>query len=250
MRYFIELSYNGTRYSGWQKQPTSPSVQQTVEKALSTILRIPTEIVGCGRTDTGVHAQQYFLHFDFSSEFPPSFIARINKYLPPDIAFKRMLEVAPNAHARFDATHRAYEYHISFHKNPFGTNTSYHYPHAKKIDQEALQEAAQLLLKYDAFFPFCKSNSDAKTMNCRLHRCEWVIDESKGQMVFYIGANRFLRGMVRLIVGMCLNVAIGKLKLETVRRALDQQTRLERSLSAPPQALYLTDIRYPFLENN
>jgi tRNA pseudouridine38-40 synthase len=245
-RYFAELSYLGTHFSGWQKQPKSTSVQEVIEKAISKILRTKTEVVGCGRTDAGVHAKQYFLHFDFEGDFPEGFVNRLNKVLPKDIAFKKIVEMESPAHARFDATHRAYEYHIGFHKNPFTANTAFHFPFAKQLDREKLQEAAKLLLNYEEFFPFCKSNSDAKTMKCDLQRAEWVFDDEKDQMVFYIAANRFLRGMVRLIVGMCLNVSLGKISLEQVKETLDNQTRLSKSYSVPPQGLFLTAIRYPF----
>lgn len=248
MRYFAELAYNGTSYVGWQAQPGQTSVQGTIESALSTILNTPTEVVGCGRTDAGVHARQYFLHFDFPGDFPRGFDRRINKFLPPDIAIYRFIEVGANAHARFDATHRAYEYHIDFRKNPFGKDTRFFFPFANQLDQERLQQAAQLLLDYHEFYPFCKSNTDAKTMRCNLRRSEWIVDQEQNRMVFHIAADRFLRGMVRLIVGMCINVALGKLDLQAVREALDNQTRLVKSLSVPPDGLYLTDIRYPFLD--
>ncbi|WP_425420344.1 tRNA pseudouridine(38-40) synthase TruA [Phaeodactylibacter xiamenensis] len=249
MRYFAELAYNGTNYVGWQSQPGQRSVQGTIEEALSTILNTPIEVVGCGRTDAGVHAKQYFLHFDFDGSFPQGFDRRINKFLPPDIAIYRFIEVAPDAHARFDATHRAYEYHIDFRKNPFGKDTRYFFPFAGQLDEKLLQKAAQLLLEYQEFYPFCKSNTDVKTMRCDLRRAEWIIDREAHSMVFHIAADRFLRGMVRLIVGMCLNVAHGKLDLKAVRVALEQQTRLPKSLSAPPDGLYLTDIRYPFIDS-
>jgi len=245
-RYFAELSYLGTRYSGWQKQPKAVSIQEVIEQKISKILRTEIEVVGCGRTDAGVHAKQYFLHFDYEKELPNGFINRLNKMLPKDIAFKKVAEVEPNAHARFDANHRAYEYHVGFYKNPFTTNTAFHFPFAEKLDLEKLQEAADLLLSYEAFFPFCKSNSDVKTMNCDLKRAEWIFDAEKEALVFHIAANRFLRGMVRLIVGMCLNVGLGKISIEQVKSALDTQTRLSNSYSVPPQGLFLTDIRYPF----
>lgn len=244
MRFFIQLSYRGTAYHGWQIQPHDPSIQETIEQGLSTILRTPIEIVGCGRTDTGVHAKGYVAHFDFESTFPDDFLKRINKHLPEDIVIHRIFKVGPEVHARFNATHRAYEYHIVFAKTPFAIDTAYHFPFFKQIDFEKLQQAAALLLDYDHFFPFCKTNTQVKTMICQLFRSEWAIDEANGKMVFHIAANRFLRGMVRLIVGMCLNVAIGKLSLDSVRASMDAQKRLERSWSVPPYGLYLVDIRY------
>ena len=245
-RYFAELSYLGTRYSGWQKQPKSISIQGVIEQKISKILRADIEVVGCGRTDAGVHAKQYFLHFDYEKEIPTGFVNRLNKMLPKDIAFKKIVEIESTAHARFDATHRAYVYHVSFHKNPFSTNTAFHFPFAEKLDREKLQEAANLLLSYEEFFPFCKSNSDVKTMKCDLKRAEWVFDAEKEELIFHIAANRFLRGMVRLVVGMCLNVGLGKVSIEQVKAAMDNQTRLAKSYSVPPQGLFLTDIRYPY----
>jgi len=244
MRYFIELSYNGTAYSGWQRQPNALSVQEVIEVALAKVLRQEIPVVGCGRTDTGVHARQYFLHFDHESPLPNNFMNRLNKVLPVDIAFYHLREMSPKAHARFDAKERAYEYHIVFRKNPFTSQTAYYFPQWKKLDIEKMQAAAKLLLDYPAFYPFCKSKTDVKTMNCDLRRSEWEILPSQRGIIFHISANRFLRGMVRLIVGMCLNVGMGKLKLERVKEALDQQERLVKSLSAPPQGLFLTQVNY------
>lgn len=248
MRYFAELAYNGANYVGWQAQPGQVSVQGTIEQALSTILNTPVEVVGCGRTDAGVHARQYFLHFDFDGDFPRGFNRRINKFLPPDIAIYRFIKVSEQAHARFDASHRAYEYHIDFRKNPFGQHTRYFFPFSQNMDEQLLRESARLIAEYQEFYPFCKSNTDAKTMRCDVRRAEWIIAPDQQSMVFHISADRFLRGMVRLIVGMCLNVAQGKLGLQSVREAMDNQTRLKKSLSAPPDGLYLTDIRYPYIE--
>lgn len=246
MRYFAELSYNGTHYNGWQIQPNAPSVQQTIEKAFSTILRTPISITGCGRTDTGVHASQYFIHFDFDQEFPKSLNKRINKYLPPDIAIHRIFEVADDAHARFNANYRAYEYHVIFDKNPFLIERAFYYPFGKKLDFEKMQEAAKLLLEFDSFFTFCKTKSDAKTMLCDLHRSEWGWEKEGKHLVFHIAANRFLRGMVRLIVGMCLNVGLGKVTIEEVRFALENEKRLSKSYSVPPNGLFLSEVRYPW----
>ncbi len=246
-RYFAELAYKGTRFVGWQKQPGQKSVQSTIEKAFFTILRQEIEVVGCGRTDAGVHARRFFLHLDCEEALSSPFLSRFNKVVGSDIALRSLIPVAPDAHARFDATERSYEYHLEFEKNPFSKELAYFFPQSKLLDMDQLQAAATLLLSYDAFFPFCKSNSDAKTMNCDLRRAEWEIDRKQNKMIFHITANRFLRGMVRLIVGMCLNVGIGKIKIEAVEKALQEQSRLTRSYSVPPQGLYLTDIKYPFL---
>lgn len=244
-RYFIECAYNGAEFYGWQKQPGQISVQETIEDALTTILGSIIEVTGCGRTDTGVHALQYFAHFNFAGGFPPNFVRRLNKFLPPDIAIRRIFPVEWDAHARFDAYHRAYEYHITFAKDPFREKTITYYQYARQPELERMQEAATLLLDYEAFFPFCKSNHQAKTMLCDLKRSEWVVTDHPDHWVYHIASNRFLRGMVRLIVGMCLNVGTGKVSLEEVRQAMDRQQRLKMSTSAPPEGLYLTDIRYP-----
>lgn len=247
MRYFAELSYRGTNYYGWQRQPGQISIQETIESAISTILRTETPITGCGRTDTGVHAKQYFLHFDSESEIPGNLKHRLNKLLPTDISIKQILPVATDAHARFDAFERSYEYYLGFEKDPFSTDLVWQFPYAQKPDFEKMQQAASLLENYDHFYTFCKSNTDVKTMKCDLKRSTWVMAEDKHQFVFHITANRFLRGMVRLIVGMCVNVGLNKVKLDEVEQALETQTLLNKSLSVPPQGLYLTGIKYPYL---
>lgn len=248
MRYFAELAYNGVSYHGWQNQPKQITVQEVIEQALSTILGQKIAVVGCGRTDSGVHAKQYFLHFDCQTILPDGFLRRINKFLPKDIVIYRFIPVAEEAHARFDATHRSYEYHIDFIKNPFAQNTRFFYPYREWPSHQRMNEAAKLLLEYEEFFPFCKTHSDAKTMRCDLRRAEWEGSPEQGRMVFHIAANRFLRGMVRLIVGMCMNVGLGKVSIEEVRKALDEQKLLDKSWSIGPQGLYLTDIRYPYID--
>ena len=247
MRYFLQLAYNGTNYSGWQRQPNNPTIQQVLEEGFSLILRAKIEITGCGRTDAGVHASRFIAHFDFAGEFPPAFNNRINRFLPKDIAIHKIFPVAEDVHARYDARKRSYEYHVVFEKNPFLTNTAYSINYGKKLDFDKLQEAAKLLLNYTDFFTFCKTNHDAKTTICDLMRSEWIQEDDGKRWVFYISANRFLRGMVRLIVGMCLNVAEGRLELETVRDAMENQLQLQKAESAPAHGLFLTEIVYPFL---
>ncbi len=244
MRYFCELAYNGTRYHGWQKQPNALSVQESLELAFSTILGNEIELVGCGRTDTGVHATQYFSHFDYHGKFPKSFLVRINKFLPADIAIKNIFQVSDEAHARFDAKLRSYEYHIVFNKEVFHNETAWHYPFKNKIDFDKLQAAAGLLLRFQAFYPFCKTHHDAQTMKCAIGQSEWDIRNIEHGMVYHISSNRFLRGMVRLIVGMTLNVAIGKLSLSDVESALTSQTPLLKSWSVPAVGLFLTRVVY------
>jgi tRNA pseudouridine38-40 synthase len=247
VRYFAELAYKGTHYFGWQRQPDRISIQETVEDAFSTILRTPIEVVGCGRTDTGVHAGQYFMHYDFEGEYPDNFLVRINKFLPRDIAIRRLIEVHPDAHARYDAVLRSYVYHIHFRKDPFLSGLSYHYPYSSFLDIGKLQEAAGLLLRYEEFFPFCKSDTDVKTMRCALKRSEWVYSADEERLAFHISADRFLRGMVRLIVGMCLTVARGHTPIEVVKEALDEQKMLPKAWSVPPEGLFLSEVKYPFV---
>ena len=246
-RYFAELAYKGTYFCGWQKQEGQHSVQAAIEEALFTILRERIEVLGCGRTDTGVHARQYFLHFDFAGTFPEHFLSRLNRVVGADVAFYRIDEVAPQAHARFDAVSRSYEYHIETRKNPFSQESAYFFPQSGQLNFTRMQEAANLLLQYEEFYPFCKSNTDVKTMKCFVQRSEWIKEEQSGKMIFYITANRFLRGMVRLIVGMCINLGMGNITLDELKAALESQSRLKRSHSVPPQGLFLTDIVYPFM---
>lgn len=249
MKYFAELAYKGTHYCGWQKQPDQASVQETLEDGFSTILGKIIDITGCGRTDTGVHAKQYFLHFIFNGTFPDNYLRRLNGYLPDDIVVHRVFEVEPDAHARYDAFHRSYEYHVELNKNPFTLETALYFSYPKALALSKMQEAAALLMEYEEFFPFCKTNTDVKTMICKITRSEWEVDEKNNKLIFHITSNRFLRGMVRLIVGMCLNIGLEKITLKDVKNAMDRQERLQMSYSVPPQGLFLTDIRYPFFLN-
>lgn len=246
MRYFLTLSYRGTRYAGWQVQPNAPSVQATLEAALSTILREKIEITGCGRTDTGVHARYYVAHFDTEANLPSSFLNGLNSLLPEDVAIQEIRSVNPAAHARFDAFERSYEYHLSLRKDPFSTETAWFYPLSANLDFSKMQEVAALLPQYSAFFPFCKSDSGLEHYACDLKKAFWEQLPEKQEWIFHITANRFLRGMVRLIVGACVQVGRGQLQLSDIQTALDEQKSLKKSLSVPPQGLFLTDVKYPF----
>lgn len=245
MRYFAKIAYNGSHFCGWQRQPNGVAVQQVVEEALSLILRESIEVVGCGRTDTGVHARQFFLHFDYERPLDPSLLYKLNRIIHPGIAFYSIFPVEQHADARFDAFYREYQYHITWKKNPFLQGLVTHLPRAHRLELALLNEAARTLLDYEDFFPFCKTGSDARHTLCTLSKAEWTVCETDDQLVFYIGANRFLRGMVRLIVGMCINVARGRITVEELRLALETKTRLKLAESAPPDGLYLTKIFYP-----
>lgn len=243
-RYVMELAYNGTNYAGWQRQPNATSVEETVDTALSTILGEPVKIVGCGRTDAGVHASYYVVHFDFSGEIPPAFQRRYNRFIADDISLLGFYRVPPGFHARFHASGRRYTYQLTFDKAPFRKDTIASLPQYKnRLDRVKMEAAANILLKYEDFAPFCKTNSDAYTMKCQLTEARW--DFGPTEWTFHIAANRFLRGMVRLIVGMCLKVGEGKLSLEEVRLAMDHQERLPKPWSAPASGLFLSGVDYP-----
>lgn len=246
MRYFLTLAYRGTRYAGWQRQPNAPSVQETLEQALSTILRHPVEVTGCGRTDTGVHARYYVAHFDTDLQLPPSLLYSINSLLPSDIAVYAAAPVAADAHARFDAFERSYEYRIILRKDPFAVETEWHCPHGAMIDLEKVRAVAALIPQFREFFPFCKTDSGVDSYTCIISRSEWLFEPAQYRLTFYISANRFLRGMVRLIVGACIQAGKGQLSVDDVRHALENQTALQKSLSVPPQGLALTGVKYPF----
>jgi len=247
MRYFLELAYNGTRYCGYQEQPNGVTVQAAIQEALQILLRVPTKIVGCGRTDSGVHALQYYVHFDTDQELPSKFVHQLNSVIGKDIVFYKIIKVDKDAHTRFDAKSRSYQYVIDMRRNPFQQETAYYCRYAKNLDLNKMQAAAQLLLQYEDFTTFCKSRTETKTKLCDLRRSEWIFDEEKQQLIYKVTANRFLRGMIRLIVGMCLNVGKGKESLEDVKTALENKTILRHALSAPAHGLYLMDIKYDFI---
>ena len=261
-RYFIELAYDGTRYHGWQSQPNAVGVQQLVDKALSTVFRTQIETTGAGRTDTGVHARQLFAHFDVEEENQESRIKiqekkannsqpttdnsqlrSINALLPHDIAAKRLIPVPPDAHARFDATQRSYEYHIHFEKDPFLNNFSWML--RNKPDVTLMNEAAKIIVEYTDFSCFSKSNTQVKTNNCKITRAEWV--ESEGKLIFHISADRFLRNMVRAIVGTLLMVGNKEIAPEEVRQIIESKNRSNAGTSVPACGLYLTEVRYPYI---
>lgn len=241
-RYFLQLAYNGAPFHGWQRQPNAGSVQQELEENLSLVLRQPIVLTGCGRTDTGVHADDYYAHFEYSADFPPGFLPRMNKLIDPHIVLKALYATPESAHARFDAGQRSYRYEIGFERDPFRIDTLTVLPQFKRVDKNLLLQTAELISQYDAFAPFCKTNSDAHTMNCRIDSAHWELEANR--WTFHISADRFLRGMIRLIVGCCLRVGEGKIPLLEVKRALDTQTPLNGSWSAPAAGLFLTNIVY------
>lgn len=243
----MELSYFGKHYHGWQRQPNAVTVQQTIEQALTTILRRSVLIMGAGRTDTGVHATQMFAHFDWDdSSFGiaatlQKFVYKVNSLLPPDIAIHKIFKVCTQAHTRFDATHRSYTYRIAKHKNPFSTDYAYSLHYA--IDMDVMNQAAALLLDYKDFECFSKSNTEVNTYLCEVTKAVWI--ETKDEYHFHITANRFLRNMVRAIVGTLLEIGQGKKPVNWMHEVIAQKSRSQAGSSVPGHGLYLTEIMYP-----
>lgn len=241
MRYFIELAYNGKRYHGWQNQPNAITVQEVLEKALSTLLKTEINIVGAGRTDTGVHAKQMFAHFDFEDSLDSNIVFKLNQFLPNDIAISSIREVKPNAHARFDAETRTYTYVISMHKDPFLTDVAYLIK--SSVDLDKMNMAAKMLLNYKNFKCFSRSHTDVKTYNCKLIVANWEVINQ--QLVFTITADRFLRNMVRAIVGTLLEIGSGKMDVMKLDDVIKSEDRSMAGPSVPAHGLFLTSITYP-----
>ena len=242
-RYFIYLSYDGSNYHGWQVQPNAPTVQEKLESALSLLMRTPISVTGAGRTDTGVNASTMVAHADFSEEIDCKQIAyRLNKILPPDIAIHYIRRVNDSAHARFDATSRRYRYYVSTAKNPF--NRRYTCRLTGEIDFDAMNEAAAVLPEYTDFTSFSKLHTDTKTNNCKIAYARWS-RLSADEWVFEIEADRFLRNMVRAIVGTLLMIGRGKIAKEQIREIIEKKLRSEAGDSAPAQALFLEEVKYP-----
>lgn len=242
-RYFIELAYDGTNYHGWQIQPNGSSVQETLMKALATFLRQEVEVVGAGRTDAGVHARRMMAHFDIDRELDGVQVTdKLNRLLPPDISVYRVVPVKPDAHARFDATYRKYLYHVTTCKDPFSRQYAWRLFHP--LDFEKMNEAARTLFDYTDFTSFSKLHTDVKTNNCRIMHAEWT-QVSDTEWVFTIQADRFLRNMVRAVVGTLVEVGRGKLSIDGFRRVIEQKDRCSAGSSVPGHALFLVDVGYP-----
>ncbi|MDR2885678.1 MAG: tRNA pseudouridine(38-40) synthase TruA [Rikenellaceae bacterium] len=261
MRFFLELSYRGTAYNGWQRQPASPTVQQALEEALSTLLREDVTIVGAGRTDTGVHAAYYVAHFDTAHDLvagdenrPPrrgvsvymgtpaaEFCYHLNALLPDDIAVSAVRRVRDDAHARFDARRREYRYHILPRKDPFRRDTTWQY--YVPLDLEAMNRAAAMLLEHDDFTTFSKLHAANKTTICRVVKSQW--ENVNGELIYAVASDRFLRNMVRSLVGTLVDVGRGKITPERFGEILRAHDRSLVSGSAPAQGLFLSDVDYP-----
>lgn len=244
MRYFIKFSYNGTKYHGWQSQPNAHSVQETLGKALSVVLHSEVSLMGAGRTDTGVHAKEMFAHFDFEMTIDSlKTIHQLNSYLPSDIAIFDIIRVNNDAHARFDATKRTYEYHIHSFKNVFLEQQSWYYK--KELDVALMNAAATILLEHEDFQCFSKVNTEVNTFNCKITEAFW--QKENNQYVFTISANRFLRNMVRAIVGTLIKVGLHQITLTEFNAIIESKSRSEAGFSVPAHGLYLIKIEYDYL---
>jgi tRNA pseudouridine38-40 synthase len=248
LRYFIKLAYKGTHYHGWQSQPNATSVQETLGKAVSVVLNSEVNLMGAGRTDTGVHAKEMYAHFDFETPFDTeNIVHKLNSYLPKDIVVYAIIPVSSEAHARFDATKRTYEYHINSFKDAFIQDESWYFH--QSLDVDLMNEAAQLLFNYTDFQCFSKVNTDVNTFDCTIFEAQWTQSTDKHEndkLVFTISANRFLRNMVRAIVGTLVNVGMHKISLEDFETIIKSKNREKAGFSVPAHGLFLTKIEYPY----
>ncbi|RYG21830.1 MAG: tRNA pseudouridine(38-40) synthase TruA [Chitinophagaceae bacterium] len=244
-RYFIEISYDGTSFHGWQTQPNALTVQECLDKALSVYFRQEVVSLGCGRTDAGVHATQFFAHFDLMDMAHDAVIKAIpgiNSLLPYTVAVKRIFQVADDAHARFDAISRAYQYHIHFEKDPFKLNRSWLYK--GELNLVEMNKAAALLLKFTDFSCFSKSNTQTFTNNCKVMKA-YFEEQNDGSLIFTITADRFLRNMVRAIVGTLALVGKGEINANDVANIIESKNRSNAGQSVPACGLYLVEVAYP-----
>lgn len=249
MRYFLHLAYNGAPFFGWQVQPDHPSVQEVLERCLSLLLHQEhIAVTGCGRTDTGVHAADYYAHFELEETLDAEGLKRLrdqlNNFLPKEIAIFDIFPVKPRAHARFDAVERTYQYFVSIRKNPFAFQQRYF--SFRTPDIERMNEAAALLLENEDFTSFSKVHTQVKNFICHVTHAQWVLEGD--DLVFTITANRFLRNMVRAVVGTLLDVGFGKLSVSDFQNIINQKDRCKAGISVPAGALFLTNVRYNWPE--
>lgn len=244
-RYFLHFAYKGTNYHGWQRQPNAISVQEIIENGLFTILRLPVEVVAAGRTDAGVHAAQMFAHFDLEDELPLDFVKKLNTFFPKDIVVYDIIPVSEEAHARFDATSRTYDYHLHTMKDPFLEDRSLYF--SQKLDLQKMNEASKILLTYEDFECFSKKHTDVNTFLCDITFAHW--QSNAHRLTFTISANRFLRNMVRAIVGTLLDIGIGKIDENDLHQIITSKNRSQAGFSVPAHGLFLTNIKYPYINH-
>lgn len=242
MRYFFEISYNGTHYNGWQSQLNATGVQTVVEETMTKLFREKIEITGSGRTDTGVHCEQQFFHCDIEKPFDEiQFVQKLNSFLPKDIAIRSIRKVKENASARYDAVERSYRYEITRTKNPFLEELAWHY--FKEVDIQTMNQAAALLVGEHDFECFSKVKTDVNHFRCDVKEAEWK--EADDRLYFHITANRFLRGMVRAVVGTLLDVGTNKISIKEFQNIIRSHDRKKAGANVPPHGLYLTKVKYP-----
>ena len=240
-RYFLEVAYIGTNYAGFQIQKNANTVQSEIENALHTLLRIKIVLTGSSRTDAGVHALQNYFHFDIGEAIEQRFIYNINAILPPDIAIKKLFAVKPGSHCRFDAISREYIYHIYWSKNPFLADKAYYYPY--KLDLERLQVAARVLLSHQDYSSFSKRRTQVKSYECNIMESEWEMIEDR--LLYRVKANRFLRGMVRGLVGTMLQIGRGRLQVEQFEKIIKEKNPSKVDFSVPAKGLFLNRVLFP-----
>ena len=241
MRYFLEVSYKGTNYSGFQSQKNANTIQAEVEKAFRILLKEEIQLTGSSRTDTGVHALQNYFHFDTKSELSSQLLYNLNAILPGDIAARNLLKVKDEAHCRFDAISREYKYYIYQKKNPFLEDNAYYYPYT--LDLELMQKTATIIKEYSDFTSFSKRNTQVKSFTCDVQESHWTIEGES--FVYQVKANRFLRGMVRALVATMLKVGRNKTDLDNFRTIIESQDCTLADFSAPPEGLFLVQVAFP-----
>ncbi len=240
-RYFLEVAYKGTNYSGFQSQHNANTIQAEIEKAFAVLQKEKIIMTGSSRTDAGVHALQNFFHFDLESGIHPDITYKMNAILPGDIVVKQLIPVAEDAHCRFDAVSRSYKYFIYRYKNPFLRDSAFYFPY--KLDIEMLQQASAIIKEYKDFTSFSKRNTQAKTFTCDIRECEWY--QEKDFLVLHVKANRFLRGMVRALTATMLKIGRGKMSLDQFRDIIEAKDCTKTSFAVPSQGLFLISVIYP-----
>lgn len=247
MLLFAEISYKGKHYHGWQKQPNAITIQSVIEKAFNIILRDKEfACIGCGRTDAGVHANQFYFHFETKEQIEQNkFVYKVNTLLPEDIVVHRLVEVPDGSHARFDAVSRTYKYYINQKKNPFLSDISYY--NSRKLSIDAMNDACKALLDYNDFTSFSKIHTDTKTNNCIIQYAQW--ERVEDSIIFEVTADRFLRNMVRAIVGTMIEVGLEKITIEQFKKVIEDKDRAEAGTSVPGHGLFLVNVSYPYIKD-
>ncbi|MCB9256005.1 MAG: tRNA pseudouridine(38-40) synthase TruA [Chitinophagales bacterium] len=247
-RIFLEISYDGSNYFGWQRQPEFISIQQAIEEVLSKLYDEAVYVVGCGRTDTGVHAKRYFLHYD-APKHRDNLEFILQKMLPADIGILAVHKVKEDAHARFDAQKRCYWYFINETFDPFQRNTSYWYPQLKELNFENIQKACSLFKSYNNYISLCRFNPELSNHLSYVNQADWCYFKEEKRVIFKVSSNRFLRNQIRRMVGCLIDIGRGKISLEELEEALKEGKELKYQRTAPPQALFLWNIEYPYLQD-